>query len=130
MPPGEMPDLYAHLKSNALAEKMKEMNDVRNWLKHHNGPDEMSIYEFEVIVSLMRAISRFVTSYHEITSVMQAFDIFARETYPATRARSAVGGDPPASTSSCGATRRSRSSPETTSALALPSIKFCVRSRR
>ena len=53
---------------------MAEFNAVRNWLKHHIEPEEIELFEFEVEVALMRAISKFASAYHEISEPMLEFD--------------------------------------------------------
>jgi hypothetical protein len=50
-----------------------ETNAVINWLKHSSGPDGCEITEQEVIVTIIRAIQRFVGAYEETHAKFQSF---------------------------------------------------------
>jgi hypothetical protein len=74
LPDGDGPYLFKKLKEYLSKEQIDRLNDVRNWLKHDRLPDNMDLYEFEVITCLMRAISRFAAAYREISPAMRGFD--------------------------------------------------------
>jgi hypothetical protein len=50
-----------------------ETNAVINWLKHSSGPDGCEITEQEVVITLIRAIQKFVGTYEETHAKFQAF---------------------------------------------------------
>lgn len=58
----------------------KQFNRVRDWLKHCNPkePEEMDIYEFEVVVAILRATTKFFAAYQEKPIKIEAFDNWAK----------------------------------------------------
>jgi hypothetical protein len=50
-----------------------ETNAVINWLKHSSGPDGCEITEQEVVVTIIRAIQKFVGTYEETHVKFQNF---------------------------------------------------------
>jgi hypothetical protein len=58
LPDADAPYVFKQLKQKVPKEKAM-FNLVRNWLKHHKEPDEIDLYEFEVVIALMRATPKF-----------------------------------------------------------------------
>ena len=52
---------------NVLKRKFsaKDLNLVRNWLKHPSGSQNLTIDELEVVTALIRAVQKFVSTYKE-----------------------------------------------------------------
>jgi hypothetical protein len=65
-----------------LKERRKDFdyNLVINWLKHDQTPEEMLLPEFEVAITIMRAISKFVAVYNTGTDTMRDFGRWVFET--------------------------------------------------
>lgn len=59
LPPTEEPHMFTVLKTSP---KVKDLdhNLFINWLKHPDGPQEALLSEFEVVIVIMRAISKFI----------------------------------------------------------------------
>jgi hypothetical protein len=58
---------------------------VVNWLKHYNSDDldSIDITEFEAVMFLLRAITKFIAVYHQSTRRLEAFLSWAGENgYP------------------------------------------------
>lgn len=72
------PHVFKLLKERAPAIS-KEFNQVRNWLKHYNEPNEMDIFELEVVFAIVRATSKFVAAYQEFSVDIEAFDTWSKE---------------------------------------------------
>jgi len=78
----------------SLFERMKEAigidhNELPNWLKHGTGPNTRTITEFEVVVLVQRAISKFVARFDGATPAMKAFSDAQREKLQAGKKASA-----------------------------------------
>ncbi len=78
MPNGERDYLFRILKER-YPSVVDRFNEVRNWLKHFRPPEEMEVYEFEVVLSIMRAVSKFTSVYREISAPMTDFDQYCVE---------------------------------------------------
>ena len=74
LPPTEDPHLFAALQPHNAE---LEINLVINWLKHskENDPEEAQITEFEAVIVIARAITKFVAVYHQSS---QPFEDFLR----------------------------------------------------
>ena len=75
----------------SLFERMKEAigidhNELPNWLKHGTGPNTRTITEFEVVVLIQRAISKFVAKFDGATPPMHAFSEAKRNKIEAEKA--------------------------------------------
>ena len=55
------------------------LNEPRNWLKHVREPDEITLFEFDAVIAILRAISKFSAFYQEWSEDMAAFDAWYRE---------------------------------------------------
>jgi hypothetical protein len=55
----------------------KDLNLFRNWLKHETGATEATIDELEVVVSITRAIQKFVATYKESHPDFEKFSAWA-----------------------------------------------------
>jgi hypothetical protein len=64
------------LKLRAPAE---DFNLFINWLKHATGPDKAIISEFEVVLTIARAIHKFVAAYSKSCAEFEAFSKWAVE---------------------------------------------------
>jgi hypothetical protein len=80
IPDTDAPHVFKLLKERAPA-LCKEFNRVRNWLKHYDPkePEEMDIFEFEVVLAIVRATTKFVAAYQEISADIEAFDNWSKE---------------------------------------------------
>ena len=74
------PHLFQAL--NPLAEK-DELNLVINWLKHPQLPETVEIVPFEGVLTICRAITKFIAVYHMSCAPFEDFLIWQREAgYP------------------------------------------------
>ena len=78
LPDTDKPHVLKSLRQKAPQE-MEMFNQVRNWLKHDKPPDEIEIFEFEVALALMRAVSKFRAVYGQASAPMDAFVEWTRE---------------------------------------------------
>lgn len=54
-------------------DKKLDFNQVRNWLKHCVGKEKIYIRDFDAIVALLRACTKYYASYGEPTDEMKQF---------------------------------------------------------
>jgi hypothetical protein len=82
LPPTNDPHLFRDFKRRLTPEEYKELNFnlVINWLKHYNAedPEPVRISEFEAVIMLVRAITKFIAVYHRSTKGMEDFLTWAR----------------------------------------------------
>jgi hypothetical protein len=79
LPNTDDPHLFQVFKEHPSFREM-DYNLVVNWLKHSGGPETATISEFEAIVTIARAITKFVAVYHQSTD---AFECFLRRAHEA-----------------------------------------------
>lgn len=76
---GQLPETDATTLWNALKrhrsdkEYLSLINDLRDWLKHLKEPDQRDISEFEAVIALVRATTKYFATFNEETADMQAF---------------------------------------------------------
>jgi hypothetical protein len=75
------PYLFGVLRSRVPSDRMREFNSIRNWLKHDRSPDDQRVlYEFEVLIAIARATTKFHAVYDgETTSEIDSFEAWARD---------------------------------------------------
>jgi hypothetical protein len=78
IPETDQPHLLGVLRHKAPG-AIDKFNEIRNWLKHSRPPDEQVIYEFEVVVALMRATSKFLASYRAGPPEIEKFVQWCRD---------------------------------------------------
>jgi histidyl-tRNA synthetase len=66
--------LFRILREGATEE---DFNLFTNWLKHPNGPENATISEFEVVLTISRAISKFVAAYQSSSREFEDFSKWA-----------------------------------------------------
>ena len=71
-PSGDTPHLLGVMRASET-DKQVDVNKVRNWLKHNKEPDEIGISEFDVVVALIRATTKFHAVYGKPTLDMKKF---------------------------------------------------------
>ncbi len=72
LPTVEDPHMFQALQSHPKAKEL-DYNLVINWLKHSNGPPTATLDEFEAVVVIARAITKFVAVYHQSTEIFEDF---------------------------------------------------------
>jgi hypothetical protein len=76
---GQLPDTDATTLWNALKrhrsdkEYLSLINELRDWLKHRKEPDQRDISEFEAVIALVRATTKYYAAFNEETVDMQTF---------------------------------------------------------
>ena len=80
LPDTDAPYIYNDLRANGEAKDL-DLNAVINWLKHPIAPDQIAIGDFEVAITILRAISKFVAVYHQASALMNEFEDWARRHY-------------------------------------------------
>lgn len=77
LPPTNDPHLFRDLKAHMTPREYKELNLnlVINWLKHYKekDPEPVVISEFEAVIVLQRAITKFIAVYHKSSKHMEGF---------------------------------------------------------
>jgi len=74
----QLPDSERLYLWNVLKQKIPDnasrdvLNELRNWLKHWNGPDGREISEFEVAIALNRATSKYFAAFGEKSDEIDA----------------------------------------------------------
>jgi hypothetical protein len=85
LPPTNDPHLFQDLRKELTPEEYREFNFnlVINWLKHYNpeDPDPVEISEFEAVITIERAITKFNAVYHQSSELMEYFLNLARQRY-------------------------------------------------
>jgi hypothetical protein len=76
LPATHEPHLFAQLKADAPD---IDLNRIINFLKHPRGPDEVVVPQFEAILVIHRAITKFVAVYRKISRGMEEFRLWAIE---------------------------------------------------
>ena len=76
--PTNDPHLFKQLRDRVPAE-YGMFNEVRNWLKHHLEPEEIVITDFEAVIAIVRAESKFVAVFHEATRQMLEFEDWVKK---------------------------------------------------
>jgi hypothetical protein len=74
LPENALMHLFNVLKSKFTG---KDLNLVRNWLKHASGPYNATIDELEVVIAISRAIQKFVATYAESHDDFEDFSKWA-----------------------------------------------------
>ncbi|EHH09255.1 hypothetical protein [Mesorhizobium amorphae] len=77
-PKSEKPFLLGAMRAEG-ADKKIDINRIRNWLKHHKEPEEIGISELDVVVSILRAATKFHAAYCQPTSVMKQFLVWVKQ---------------------------------------------------
>lgn len=70
LPTTDKPHIFAMLRKKAAD---LDLNLFINWLKHPTGPDKGTISEFEVVITIFRAISKFIAVYGKTSRNMNDF---------------------------------------------------------
>jgi hypothetical protein len=78
LPPTDEPHIFKILKDGAYFKDL-DLNLFINWLKHPTGPNAAVISEFEVTLTIVRAISKFAANYNTVSGVMRDFTKWAFE---------------------------------------------------
>lgn len=58
---------------------LEDFNLFINWLKHPSGPEKATIFEFEVVLTIARAIHKFVAAYAASCPEFEEFSAWATE---------------------------------------------------
>ena len=61
------------------ADLLARFNDFRNWLKHHTGPDEIEITEFDAGFAILRATTKYKAVFGETSPAMDEFSDWVRQ---------------------------------------------------
>ncbi len=78
LPPTSNPTLFNAFRRLA-PEKIDDLNLVRNWLKHHRDPPSINLYEFEVVISIVRAMTHYFAVYGRNSPDWQDFKTWSLE---------------------------------------------------
>ncbi len=72
-PEGNALYFWVELQKRASKQELAAFNETKNWLKAANGADQRSIADYEAIMAIMLAISKYVAFYGEVEPVIEKF---------------------------------------------------------
>jgi hypothetical protein len=82
LPPTDGPHLFRQIGGRMTSTEFKKtnLNFLVTWLKHDDpeDPESVVISEFEAVIALQRAITKFIAVYHESSTGMEEFLAWAR----------------------------------------------------
>ncbi len=72
MPESEEPYIFLVIQKHSN-EMSKEINGLKNWLKHKKDEEYINIREFEVVLAIDRSVSKFIAVYKNTTKNMDIY---------------------------------------------------------
>jgi hypothetical protein len=73
LPEGNALYFWGELQKRASQEELIAFNETKNWLKHAYGSDQRYVTNYEAVMAIMLAISKYVALYGEVEPVIEKF---------------------------------------------------------